>query len=344
MFHFKRLVLVGALVVAAAACGDDTQAESESAATAAAEATDAPEPEVTAAEPAATVADQAAPLETSVGEAISVVASNGTVTVGSTPTKIISLSPAHTEILFAIGAGDQVVAVDDQSNYPPEAEAVKSDLSGFTPNIEAIAGYKPDLVVMADDYEGLTAQLNALDIPVWSGNAPATLDDAYAQIEQLGVLTGHAAEAVQVSSGMQADIEVIVVGLPKLETPLTYYHELDPTYFSSTSRTFIGAVYALAGLTNIADAAEAGNDYPQLNTEYIITANPDLIFLADSKCCGETPETVAARDGWGKLTAVKNGNVIPMDDDLASRWGPRIVDYLQAVSDAVTAAAAVPAG
>ena len=100
-------------------------------------------------------------------------------------------------------------------------------------------------------------------------------------------------------------------------------------------------VYGLFGLINVADGVEDGNDYPQLNAEYIISSNPDLIFLADSKCCGESPQTVAARDGWAATNAVANGNVIPIDDDIASRWGPRLVDFVKAVSDAV---AKVPAG
>ena len=144
---------------------------------------------------------------------------------------------------------------------------------------------------------------------------------------------------------MQADIATVISGLPTLPTPLTYYHELDPNgYWSVTSDTFIGLVYSLVGLENIADAVGDGNPYPQLNAEFIVDADPDLIFLACTKYCGETPETVAARPGWSAMSAVKNGNVIPMDDDIASRWGPRIVDYIQAVGTAVEHAAAVLAG
>ena len=114
----------------------------------------------------------------------------------------------HTETLFAIGAGDQVIAVDDQSNYPPEAEAVMTDLSGFEPNVEAIAGYEPDLVVTSGDDE-LTAQLEALGITVWAGPAATTFDEAYAQIEQLGAVTGHVAEAAELVGQMQTDLEEI---------------------------------------------------------------------------------------------------------------------------------------
>jgi iron complex transport system substrate-binding protein len=133
--------------------------------------------------------------------------------------------------------------------------------------------------------------------------------------------------------------------VPAPESPLSYYHELDDTYFSVTSDTFIGNVYAQFGLHNIADEAEGdAGAYPQLNAEFIISSDPDLIFLACTKYCTTTAESVAERPGWGTISAVANGNVIELDDDVASRWGPRVVDYLQVVSDAVTAAAAQPAG
>ena len=117
---------------------------------------------------------------------------------------------------------------------------------------------------------------------------------------------------------------------------LTYYHELDPTFFTVTSATFIGQVYTLLGLDNIADPADAdGYGYPQLSAEYIVEQDPDLIFLADTKCCGQTPETVAARPGWSELTAVTTGAIVPLDDDVASRWGPRVVDFLRTVATKV---------
>ena len=135
---------------------------------------------------------------------------------------------------------------------------------------------------------------------------------------------------------MHGDIDGIVKSLPARDVPLTYYHELDPTYFSATSKTFIGQVYSLLGLKNIADPADTdGSGYPQLSAEAIIAANPDLVFLADTKCCQQTAQTVAARPGWNVITAVKDGGVVPLDDDIASRWGPRIVDYLRSVAEAV---------
>jgi iron complex transport system substrate-binding protein len=138
---------------------------------------------------------------------------------------------------------------------------------------------------------------------------------------------------------MQADIDEIVASVPDMpaDDPLTYFHELDSELYTATSDSFIGAVYSLFGLENIADAAGGDTAYPQLNAEYLIEADPDLIFLADTICCGQSIETIADRPGWDVLSAVQNEAVIEMDDDVASRWGPRIVDYIRDVADAVSA-------
>jgi iron complex transport system substrate-binding protein len=255
------------------------------------------------------------------------------------PQAIISLSPTATEMLYAIGAGDQVLAVDDFSNHPPEAVEKMQGLSGYIPNVEAIVGLEPDLVVTDGTNPDLLEQLDALGVPHWEGFAVSTFDEVYTQIEQLGAATGHVAEAAQVVEQMQSEVDEIKAGLPQLDDPLTYYHELDDTFFSVTSDTFIGAVYAEIGLVNIADAVGDGNPYPQLNAEFIVAEDPDLIFLACTKYCGESAETVAARDGWADLTAVRTGGVVEMDDDIASRWGPRVVEYLRVVGDAVAAVA-----
>ena len=257
------------------------------------------------------------------------------VTIPREPRRIVSLSPTATEMLFAIGAGDQVVAVDDQSNYPPQAPRTK--LSGYEPNAEAIAGYHPDLVVYANDLGDVAPALQALDVPALMEPAAASLRDAYAQIDELGRATGHPASARALVSHMRERIANIVASVPAAARGLTYYHELDDTYYSVTSRTFIGRVYALFGLKDIADAASsAGSGYPQLSPEYIIRADPDLIFLADTKCCGQSPRTVAQRPAWGRIAAVRRHAIVPLDDDVASRWGPRIVDFVRVVARAIT--------
>jgi iron complex transport system substrate-binding protein len=276
--------------------------------------------------------------ETSAGSApdasfpITVEASNGPVEIPEQPERIVSISPTATEMLFAIGAGDQVEAVDDQSNYPPEAPTTK--LSGFEPNAEAIVGYDPDLVIASDDHPDVSKALEAVDVPFLVQSAAATLEDSYDQLEQLGVATGHEDAATEVAESMESEIDTVVADLPEFDDAPTYYHELDDTYFRATSETFIGQVYGLMGLENIADEAKgSGSGYPQLSAEYIIDADPDLIFLADTKCCGQSAETVAKRPGWDRISAVKNDGVVELDDDIASRWGPRIVDYVKIVAE-----------
>ncbi|MFZ1491043.1 MAG: ABC transporter substrate-binding protein [Ilumatobacteraceae bacterium] len=253
------------------------------------------------------------------------------------PSRIVSLSPTHTEMLFAIGAGEQVIAVDSLSNYPPEAAAVLTELSAFEPNVEAIAAYEPDLVVISDDFTGITEQLAAVDIDVWSGPAPFDLDDVYAQIQELGTVTAHSAGADELVGEMRAEVEAILAGAPELEEPLTYYHELDDTYFSVSANTFVGQIYGLLGLRNITDLTEVDTDYPQLSAEFVVSADPDLIFLACTVGCGTTAESVAARPGWSAVTAVREGGIVALDDDVASRWGPRVVELLRVAADAVAA-------
>ncbi|MBO3740862.1 ABC transporter substrate-binding protein [Actinoplanes flavus] len=282
--------------------------------------------------------DETAPTTTASGSAPGAYpVTVGAVTLTAPPAKIVSLSPTATEMLYAIGAGPQVTAVDDQSTYP--AEAPKTDLSGFKPNAEAIAAKDPDLVVLSNDSDGIVAQLGKLSIPAFVSPAAATLDDTYREITELGALTGHPAEAKALNERMAADIDAIVESVPARSKPLSYYYELGPDLYSATSKTFIGSVFNLFGMTNVADAADPDGKlggYPQLAQESLVKANPDTIFLADTKCCQQSPETVKARPGWSSIAAVGSGQIYALDDDIASRWGPRTVDLVKAVGDAVS--------
>ena len=303
------LVGVGLLALALAACGT-SDAEPSAAKTSA----------TTAEEPAAAFP-------------VTVEADNGPVEIAAEPGRIISLSATATESLFAIGAGDQVLAVDDQSNYPEEAPV--TDLSGFQPNIEAIAGYEPDLVIAAYDPGGLVDGLERLGIPVLLQDAAPDLDAAYAQIETLGAVTGRVEEAREAADAMEAEIDELIASAEGA-AGLSVYHELGLDFYSATSNTFIGSIYERLGLENIADEAEkAGSDYPQLSAEHIVSSNPDLIVLADTKCCGQTAATVAKRPGWKQIDAVADGNVVEADDDITSRWGPRTVEFVALVVDAL---------
>lgn len=329
MKHSKTLGLLAAAVFTLASCGDDAP---DPVADAAVVTTQATEPEQ-AATTVDTTPDPAADQP-----------SDAEMTDGTVPTAIISLSPTATEMLYAIDAGDQVLAVDDFSNYPADAVDKMQGINGWEPNVEAIAGLEPDLIVTDGTNPDFLAQLDSLDIAHWEGYAAITFDDVYTEIEQLGALTGHIAEAAELVAQMQSDVETVKAGLPQLDEPLTYYHELDNTFFSVTSNSFIGAVYSEIGLVNIADEVGDGNPYPQLSAEFIIAANPDLIFLACTLYCGETADTVAARPGWDSLDALANGGVIEMNDDVASRWGPRLVEYLEVAGAAVNQAAAAKVG
>lgn len=265
------------------------------------------------------------------GFPVTVEAANGPVDIHRRPERIVSLSPTGTEMLFAVGAGDQVVAVDDNSTYPPEAPV--TELSGFEPNVEAVAGYGPDLVLLSDDAGDIVASLEALDIAVLHQPAATVLDDTYAQMTALGDATGHPEEAAEQVESMRSRIEELSASAPQFDRPPAYYHELDDTFFTVTSDTFIGGVYELLGLENIADRADPkGTGYPQLSAEYIVQADPELVFLADTVCCAQSAETVAERPGWDRITAVRIGGVVPLDDDIASRWGPRIVEFLETVT------------
>jgi iron complex transport system substrate-binding protein len=260
----------------------------------------------------------------------------GVVTIAKRPARIVSLSATATEDLYAVGAGKQVVAVDSYSTYPPQAP--RTHLSGFTPNIEAIAKYRPDLVLIDTDANNIVRELGKVGVPVLVEPPAANLTGVYAEITQIAKATGHAQTASRVNANIRRQVAAIVRSVPRPTTPLTVYHELDQHFYSATSHTFIGQMYKLLGLVNIADKAKGSGTYPQLSAEYIIASNPDLIVLADTVCCGQTRATVAARPGWSDIAAVKSGEVVPVNDSIASEWGPRIVLFLKAVASAVKTA------
>lgn len=264
----------------------------------------------------------------------------GKVTIPAPPKRIVSLSPTATEMLFAVGAGKQVIAVDDQSNFPKAAP--KTRLSGYKPNIEAIAKYRPDLVIVSNDIDRIVSKLGKLHIPVLLDGATANLTGTYRQIGQIGIATGHRPQAARLIGTMRTRMAKIVASVKGRPAGTRYYHELSPDFYSVTSRTFIGTIYKKLGLVNIADGGSGASDYPQLSAEAIVAANPAIIFLADTKCCGQTAATVAARPGWDGIAAVKAGAVVALDDDVASRWGPRIVDFAATAARRVLALPPTP--
>lgn len=256
----------------------------------------------------------------------------GDLTLEAQPTRIVSLSPTVTEMLFAIGAGEQVVAVDEQSNYPPEAPV--TDLSGFNLNVDALVTYDPDLVVISSFAGDLVPQLETLDIPVYvAPDNPTSMDDVYAQITELGALTGRVEEAEALVAQMESELTALFDRAPKREEPLTYFIEIDESLWTYTADSLISVLFAEVGLENIVD--EPGSISVQLSAEVLFEADPDIIFLIDTRY-GVDAESVAARDGWDALQAVRNGQIIELDTDMASRWGPRLVDLMADVVDVIS--------
>jgi iron complex transport system substrate-binding protein len=259
---------------------------------------------------------------------------NGDVTISHKPTSIVSLSATATEMLFAIGAGTQVKAVDRDSDYPPNVP--RTSINALQLNVEAIAAYQPDLVVASGLSKAQSQQLATLHVDLLDEPAATDISQSYQQLTQLGDATGHPSGAAAVIARMKQQIAAIARTTPKGHG--TYYYELDQTYYSVTSATFIGRALRLLGLTSIADSAKgaaASGGYPQLSAEFILSANPGYVFLADTRCCKQSLATVARRPGWSTLSAIQSGRVVALDDDIASRWGPRIVDLLRTVADAI---------
>jgi iron complex transport system substrate-binding protein len=260
------------------------------------------------------------------------------------PSRIVSLSPSATETLFAIGAGDQVIAVDEESDHPRGVP--RTDLSSYQPNVEAIVGYEPDLVVLpASVPRDVPAGLRKVGLPVIAQPAPANLDDAYAQMRELGRVTGHAEAGRQLAERTQEKVERLIAAAPP-GGRLDFFHELDPDLYSTGTRSFIGRIYQQLGLENVADPAarRAGTPYPQLSSEAVVAADPDLIVLADTECCGQSPAKVMRRPGWQRVAAVEAGAVVAIDDDIASRWGPRIPVFVAKAVEAMQLARAAEGG
>lgn len=299
----RRITLILTLLAVAACAGDATTTTTG--------VDDPPAATTTTTEATATTVTVEFPVTVS--------GDNGEVTVERRPEAIVSLSPTATEMLFAIGAGPQVVAVDDQSDYPEEAPT--TDLSGFTPNLEAILSYQPDLVVLSFDPADspITEGLATTGVPTLVLDGASSIEEVYEQIHVLGEATGNLEEARELNEQIQAEIAAIVAESGDSGEGVTYYHELDPSLFTATSGTFIGQIYGLLGMVNIADDADAeGTGYPQLSAEYVVSSDPDLIFLADAGF-GESAETLAERPGWQGMTALEEGAVVLLDEDVSSR-------------------------
>ena len=293
-------------------------------------------------------------LALAIGAVAIPVLSESSATASTSPRCVVSLSPTATETLFAIGAGPQVQAVDTDSDYPTHGLPTKR-VNALNPSVESVLGIckattgststKPNLVIISYDANSIKEKLSTLGIKVVEQNAPTSLAGALSQIRQLGGLTGHVSAADAIAASLSRHIAADVKSVPAHPNKkITVYYELDPTYYSLTSTTFVGALMKSLGVVNIADAGATSADagYPQLSGEYIVGANPKLIFLADTICCRITPAKVASRPGFSNVSAVVNDHVVNLNDDTASRWGPRLGILMNQITAAVKTVLADP--
>ena len=242
---------------------------------------------------------------------------------GSSPKRIISLSPSITEILFEIGSGNQVIAVDNLSNYPNEAPI--TDISAYDPNVEAISLLNPDLVILSYNIKNLKAALKKIGIETIYLPAPLNFEDILDQIDYLGLQTGNEDKAKKLISKMKNRMKTLQK-LRENETATKIYHEIDPNYYSPSKFSFIGDIYQKLNYKNVADKADISNlGYPKLSPELIISENPDLIVLPGKD--NKYVEKIKLRPGWSYIEAVKKNNFLLTNNDIASRWGPRILNF-----------------
>ena len=250
-------------------------------------------------------------------------------TLAKQPRAIISFSPGVTEILFAIGAGPQVIAADQFSDYPAEAKALKQRVKYTSPDIESALSLNPDLVIMSRAQRASVERFRSAGLPVFYTPEADSLDAIMENVRMWGHLTGHAAEADQVANGMRARIEAVKVKVaPVAEGPRAFY-ELSDSLVSAGDKTFIGSILTLLKAKNVASGA--ATDYPQLTAEAVISRDPQVIFLADASSAGQSLETLRKRPGWTSISAVKDGKVYAVDPNTGNRPGPRIVLALEEI-------------
>jgi iron complex transport system substrate-binding protein len=249
-----------------------------------------------------------------------------TVKIDSVPERIVSIAPTPTELLFAVGAGDLVVGVDTYSDYP--AEVAELPKVGDMPIlVEAVVALEPDLIVCGD-----FLPLDELELLEDQGVpyvvlATRTLDEVVKDVRLVGILTGHVEEANTLADSLEARIEAVrektlADDVVKPRVYLEYY-----PYFTFGPGSFGHDLIHSAGGINIAE--NTSSEYPMISTELILGGDPEIIVYTVGYMCSTTAEDFALRPGWENLTAVIEDNIHSMDDNLVSRYGPRVVDGLE---------------
>jgi iron complex transport system substrate-binding protein len=253
------------------------------------------------------------------------------ITLDGPAQRVVSLAPSNTEILFAIGAGDQVVGRDQLSDFPEEAKKVTDVGSTFDAlNTEQIVSLKPDLVLAAEiNTPEQVKQLEDLGLTVYYLKNPLTLEEMYGNLETVAQLTGRAQETATLIESLKARVAAVDKKIAPISSRPNVFYELDGTDpakpFTAGKGTFITQLIERAGGHNIAADLEG---YPQISLEQVVAADPAFIILGDARY-GITIESIAQRPGWKNLSAVKNRQIVPFNDDLVSRPGPRLVDAFE---------------
>jgi iron complex transport system substrate-binding protein len=260
---------------------------------------------------------------------------NRTIKLKGVPQRIVSLAPSNTEILFAVGAGDQVVGRDSFSDYPPEVKSIQ-DIGGSMGkyNAEAIVALHPDLVLAGEiNTPDLVNTLEQLGLNVYYLPNPTTLEAMYANLETVGELTGHVSDSGALVGSLQKRVAAVDSRILPLHSRPTVYYELDATDptkpYTAGPGTFVELLISRAGGTNVGD--KLSSQWAQISLEQLVVDDPSIIILGDS-AYGVNADSVKQRIGWSSLSAVKNGQIYPFDDNLVSRPGPRLVDGLEALA------------
>lgn len=318
------ILLALALMTAMAACGNDDDTTPAGTSGSGDTAGTETETQAPAADNAAETADAAFPVSVTDG-------SGETIDFDEAPERIISYSPAATEVLFALGAGDRVVATDEYSNYPAEAQELP-ELSYSDPPPEPALGHDPDLVIMSSWHEGQLEQFRELDMRVVFLPAPEDLDGVLDHIQLLGEVTGTQSEAEDIVAGMEERIAEIESQVGDVDESPRVFYELSPSGHTVAPGSFIGEMLEILGTDNI--ASDATSQFPELSSEVIIERDPEVILLAThGEHGGQSLETLRERPGWDEIAAIQDERVYPVDPDIFSRPGPRVVDALEELVD-----------
>jgi iron complex transport system substrate-binding protein len=253
------------------------------------------------------------------------------VTIERSPTRIVSIAPSNTEMLFALGLDERIVGVDSYSTYPPEAEQKPQVGSYLEPDLERVVAAEPDLILATEAHLGtVLPELDALGLPTVVIE-PTDLDEVFSGMLLVGTIADTSPQAKQVVCELQARVDAVTAAVAGAPRPRVFF-ELSPDLYTAGPGSFVDDLISRAGGDNV--AAGAAELWPQLSAEAVVSADPQVILLADHEA-GVTAEQVAARPGWQNVSAVQQGRIVSLDSDLVARPGPRVVDGLEAIAAAL---------